>query len=153
MTSHCRKRLGFTLLEMAVVLVVMGVLLGLALTRGAPRGLAVRPRDAAQQIADALRDARGRAIASGRLVEFRLDLAHHAFRVADDAPHALPPQMALNLTTISRAADALHDAGAIRFSPDGSASGGRIVIADAAHHRAEVAVAWLDGLVTVRDVP
>src|SRR5580658_4343695 len=54
---------GFTLIELAVVLAIMGLMLALVVTRGPMRGPALQTRAAAAQIAQGLRAARARAIA------------------------------------------------------------------------------------------
>jgi general secretion pathway protein H len=125
---------GFTLLEMLVVLAVLALALALVAGGGAPRP-AVQARAAADRVAAALRTARGQAILQDRQVTVALDAPGHALRVGRDAPLRLPPT--LDLTGPPT----------IRFAPDGSSSGGRIVLAGGGRQIA-VTVDWLTGRVS-----
>lgn len=124
---------GFTLLEMLVVLAVLALAIALVAGAGGPRPEAVA-RAAADHVAAALRTARGRAILEDRTVTVALDAAGHALRVGDDAPLRLPPALALSGPAV------------IRFAPDGSSSGGRIVLTGGTRQMA-VSVDWLTGRV------
>jgi len=104
MTSPNRNA-GFTLLEMLVVVAVMGVALLLLTGYGQPHSRAIETEAAARQVAEAMRDARGLAITQGQPVALTL-------------PH-LPAWLPVSVQAPK---------GGIVFSPDGSASGGRVVL-------------------------
>lgn len=93
---------------------------------------------AASRVVGTLRLARAHAIAEDRPVLVRLDGARHALLV-DGAAEALPAGLAVALVA---------PGGAIRFAPDGSASGGSIRLAASAEARL-VGVDWLTGRVTI----
>lgn len=145
-----RGAAGFTLIEMIVVLGVLGLMLGLVLTRGGPlhsRGLS--ERTAINALAGGLREARARAIATNRPVEFALDTDHKLFQIGTAAPTALPPDFGLKL--ITAIAERRSDTqGAIRFEPDGSSTGGGIELISGRRH-VKIGVDWLSGRVTVAD--
>src|ERR1700722_5109848 len=86
---------GFTLIELAVVLAIMGLMLALVVTRGPMRGPALQTHAAAAQIVQGLRAARARAIAQNRPVIFGLDVADHSFHIDDAAPQKLPDMLQL----------------------------------------------------------
>jgi general secretion pathway protein H len=132
---------GFSLIELLVVLAVMGFVL--ALVVGYLEGTAA-------ELASGLRLARSQAIADNRPVAFALDLAGHRYRVGGDPPRLLPARLALGLLTVN-GERRNATSGDIRFNPDGSSSGGRIVLA-AGTRRVAVGVDWLTGRVTVADV-
>ncbi|HEY4174844.1 MAG TPA: GspH/FimT family pseudopilin, partial [Rhodopila sp.] len=67
------RQSGFTLIEMVVVLVVLGLALGLVIARGPMHSATLDARTAARQLAQALRLARSRAIMSDRPVLVRVD--------------------------------------------------------------------------------
>lgn len=140
---------GFTLIEMIVVLVVAGLVLGLVLARGPMRSRTLEARAAARDIAQALRGARARAIAANRPVEFTLDLRRHSFCVDTGASNGLPAWLGLSAAAVSGEKLGNGIAG-IRFAPDGSASGGRIELADG-KLRLSIGVDWLTGRVSVVD--
>lgn len=62
---------GFTLLELLVVLVIMGMIAGLIAWRGTDRARAIQLPQAAQTLAAGLRLARVQAIAQDRNVTYR----------------------------------------------------------------------------------
>src|SRR5271168_5954 len=95
------RRDGFTLIELAVVLAIMGLMLGLALTRGPLRSPALQTRAAADEVAQGLRSARARAIALNRPVTFSLDVVAHSFRVGDSASQPLPAMLQLAALSIA----------------------------------------------------
>lgn len=129
---------GFTLLEMLVVLVVLGLAAGLVLGRGPARSARLDLRAQSQQIAQSLRSARGQAIASNRRVTFVLDGAGR-FAVDGGTVRTIPAPMQASLQPA-----------AIVFAPDGSTSGGRITLVEGPS-RMIVGVDWLTGRVSVSD--
>jgi general secretion pathway protein H len=143
---------GFTLLEMLIVLVVMGLALGLVLAHGPMRSRTLDTRAAAAGVARMLREARGEAIAENRPVQVVVDLPHHALRIGAGRLRPLPPQ--LGISVVATAAETLgRTLAAIRFDPDCSATGGHIELIDPGGLRIQVGVDWLTGRVTVVDVP
>jgi general secretion pathway protein H len=139
---------GFTLIELAVVLAIMGLMLTLVLTHGPMRSATLQTRAAASQVVQGLRSARARAIALNRPVTFSLDLADHTFRIDDATPHTLPAALQLAVLTVAGKASRQRDSGDISFAPDGSSSGGRIELAGNGA-RVLVGVDWLTGRVSV----
>ncbi len=127
---------GFTLLEMIVVIAIMALTLTLLTGFRQPRSHWLETKAAAQQVAEAMRDARGRAIAEGHPVGLTL------------------PQVPVWLTVVTQA-----PAGGIVFAPDGSSSGGRVVLGGPGQQTGqqtgqelEVSADWLTGRVQI-DAP
>ncbi len=144
---------------MVVVLAVLGLALTVVLSRGPLRSRTLEARLAASQIAEQLRLARTQAIATDRVVTFTLDLPARAWHVGAAAPHHVADGLALSMLSVGQVAGLAPPAlaparrlGAISFAPDGSASGGRIELADGSR-RMQVAVDWLTGRVSVADAP
>ena len=123
---------GFTLIEMIVVLVILGLMAGLVLARGPLHSQRLDIDVAARGLAGTLRVARGQAIAEHHPVV--VAVAANAYRL-DRAPlHTVPTDVALS-------GDAT-----IRFAPDGSSSGGHVAVQGGAR-RIEIGVDWLTGRV------
>jgi general secretion pathway protein H len=119
---------GFTLLEMMVVIAVMGLILLLIAGFGPPRSHWLQLQAAAQQVAQAMRDARGEAIAQGHPTALALP--------------PLPPWVTVSIQAPS---------GGIIFTPDGSASGGHVLL-DGAGREVAITADWLTGRVQI-DAP
>jgi len=121
---------GFTLLEMIVVLAILGLMLGIVVARGPMHSTRLDTEAAARELAGALRMARGRAIARDQAVSVRF--AADRYQIEGMAAHAVPTDVSLTGNSV------------IRFAPDGSSSGGTIVV-QASNIRMVVAVNWLTG--------
>lgn len=130
---------GFTLIEILVVLVILGLAVGLVLGRGPLHSAGLDTRAEANGIAGALRAARSRAIAGDRPVTVAIDAARRLLLAGGAAPRKLPGGIAV----------AAPRAG-ITFAPDGSSSGGQIDLASGPFHM-QVAVDWLTGRISVAD--
>ena len=114
-----RAQKGFTLVELLVVLLILGVLLALAppvFNRALP-GLELRA--AAREVAATLREARGRAIRANREAAVAFDLAEGVYRLEGKAGiHSF--KRTCELTLVVGASERLgDDGGRIRFFPDG----------------------------------
>lgn len=142
---------GFTLLEMIIVLVVLGLVVGIAVSRGPQRSRALDVRAAVGQVVQTLRLARGAAIAANAPVTVVVNGGQRTLSVAGGRPLQLPPGFGLTAATGLDGIPGPKLTG-IRFSPNGSSSGGRIVLADGAR-RVVVGVDWLTGRVSVADAP
>jgi len=133
------------------VLVILRLVAGLVLARGAPRSAALEMRAATAAVAQTMRIARSRAIASNRPVVVALDPGAATLQVSGLAPRRMPAGIAM--AVIATAVIATADAPAvIAFLPDGSSTGGRVELAGNGR-RSAVGVDWLTGRVSVADVP
>ena len=147
MTS--RNSPGFTLIEMIVVLVVLGLMLALVVGRGPMRSPTLEARGAAREIAQEMRRARAMAIAANRPVDFLFDIEGHRFNVDKGPIKAIPAWLAVSAMTASGGRFDRRVA-AIRFAPDGSSSGGRIELGRG-EMRFRIGVDWLTGRVSLGD--
>jgi len=145
-----RSAKGFTLLEMLVVLVILGLVAGLVVARGPGRSRGMEVRAVVAAVAEALRGARGQAIAGNRPVLVAVNGARHRVTVQGGPSIAVP--LDLDLAAAGPAGDPGPQLAGIRFAPDGSSSGGRIVLADG-KRQVRIGVDWLTGRVSVADGP
>jgi general secretion pathway protein H len=138
---------GYTLLELLVAFAVMGLVLAsvpmiVATARPGPTA-----RVAAEELAAALRLARGEAIRRYAPATVLLDVERRVYRGADGGEQALAEDLDLKFVT-ARSELAGDTAGQIRFFPDGSATGGKITISEGGQSYI-VNVDWLTGAVDV----
>ncbi len=141
---------GFTLLEVLIVLVIVGLATALIAFRGPSHSAALDLRATAQSVAETLRLARSRAIAENRAVGVTFDLAAHTMRLDGAPPERLPLSIQVAVTATTE--NATSHLAVIRFAPDGSASGGQVQLADSGR-RATVGINWLLGRVTLANGP
>jgi general secretion pathway protein H len=146
---HQSPAAGFTLIELLVVLAILGMTLALFTAYRSPWSRTLSVDGAASQLAADLRLARSQAIAGNRPVLVSIDMPGHQYRVgAGDVRH-IPGELRMELLTIAneRQSERIAD---IRFNPDGSSTGGRIVLVDD-HRHIDVGVDWLTGRVSIAD--
>ncbi|MBS3963123.1 MAG: GspH/FimT family pseudopilin [Methylomonas sp.] len=141
---------GFTLLELLIVLAisVLGfAAISISLSSGQH---GTQLQIAAQDIASALRYARGQALLSNSAVGVTIDLADNHYRI-DHHPKifALAPEIAVSLVVAEEELVAGQQA-SIRFFADGSSTGGRITLEWGKQLR-RIDVNWITGRVTISD--
>ena len=141
------KSSGFTLLELLVVLAIMGLIAALVVGGRPGTSDTTDAKIGAELIASELRQARSRAVATGRPVGFVLDTATRRFGIDGLHPQALPAGLRLALLT-GRSDVLADDVGRIRFFPDGSSTGGRIAV-ESRSRKLVVGVDWLSGRVAI----
>jgi general secretion pathway protein H len=147
---RCRRQAGFTLIEMLVVVAIMGFALSMVVTRGPVRSQALEMKAAVSEVAQGLRLARSRAIATNTPVQFAVDVPLRSFRIDRGTPTILPRSLSIAMTAVSEETLGARLA-AIRFNGDGSATGGRIELTDG-QRLSQIGVDWLSGRVSVLQV-
>jgi len=138
MTHRRRGERGFTLVEMTVVLLLFAVVLAIVYPnlpglfgRGAPR-------DTVRRLTEALTQARAEAIAARRSIRFSLGRDGRSWRIGEGKGETAAG------AALTLAGAPLAGGPAIVFFPDGSSTGGRITVGDAATGRV-IGVGWLTG--------
>jgi general secretion pathway protein H len=143
-----KRQAGFTLLEMLVVLVVLGLMVGLIVARSSKVGLRLGPRAATGQVVQMLRLARSQAISDNRGTTFVVDVASGSFAIDGGRRMMLPAGIAIDAVTQTGLAKG--NTAIIQFDPDGGSSGGHIDLASASRH-VRIGIDWLTGRVSVLD--
>lgn len=141
---------GFSLIELLVVLVLIALVFAVV-PFTTPRALEQAELEgAARSLALTLREARGRAVSTQREVAVVIDLSRRQYGIENSGSSAgLPGTAAVAFVT---AREELQGAGvaAVRFYPDGGASGGRVTLT-ALQRSYAVDIDWLTGRVRVFD--
>ena len=108
-------------------------------------------KSAARRTAATLRLARESAIRRGEETQVLVDLEGHRLTFAGYRALSLPDRLSLQLDAASsELIDEQH--GLIRFFPDGSSSGGRLVVSHDGHGY-QIGVAWLTGRIELDSWP
>lgn len=129
-----RREHGFTLIELIVVLVVLGLALSLVLAEGPARSPTVAFDSTVRQVAGALRLARSRAIADDRMVTVLF--APDSVRLDRETAIAVAPDITLSGSRL------------IAFTPDGGSSGGEVTLRMGGRQMV-IGVDWLTGRVAL----
>lgn len=142
---------GFTLLEMLVVMLLLGLALAVTppLFSGAVPGM--RLKGAARDLVAGMRQARSLAIFTNTPTPLRLEPAAGRFSVPGQSQtHQLPGDIAVQvLPAVDGEPAAVRE---VWFYPDGGASGEHIVLTrDALGYRIELD--WLTGRAVIRELP
>jgi general secretion pathway protein H len=149
-TSSTGSSRGFTLLELVVVLVVAAGAAALVLPEFSRMTTLLGLRTNAREVAAALRAARSEAMAQHREVALVVNVEERRYGVAGAKVHRrLRPDVELKLLS-AQTEIASAEAGAVRFFPDGSSTGGRVTLA-ALGQRYVVDVNWLTGRVSLHE--
>ena len=144
------SRNGFTLIELLVVLAIMAALLMIA----TPPIMSILPQmkaaSGAREVAAAFREARSRAILANSEAVFSLDVKRKFYMVTGDkGSRPLPPDVGLSLYTAQQEL-VEETVGSIRFFPDGSSTGGRVVLSNPKHSY-NITVNWVTGDVEIAE--
>jgi general secretion pathway protein H len=133
---------GFTLLEMLVVLGLLALALAVVAPSLGRARLGVMVRSTAYELAANLRATRAAARSTSAEHALTIDLAQRLYWAEGVvAPRPLPRGVAVDVT-VPESERITAAAGRIRFFPDGSASGARLVLHDS-RSTASIAVDWL----------
>lgn len=139
------RRRGFTLVELLVVLAIAV----LAMTTVPPLFSAAMPgvelKAAARRTLSSLRLARELAIRQGKNVVLIVDVEERRLELPQHRTLRLPSRLDLKLEAADREMLDEHRGG-IRFFPDGTSTGGRVLLA-AGDSGYQVGVNWLTGRV------
>lgn len=141
-----RRSLGFTLLELMLVLAIAALVLGIALPLMSSALPGVQLNGSARELAATLRYARSRAMATDTEVVVHLDLDQREVGLTGSTKTIHIPQ-GLEITLDTAQSELTGDrSGAIRFYPQGSSTGGRITLLQG-ERQLRVDVDWLTGRV------
>ena len=147
--TRCRARAGFTLVELLIVvtlLVTLTAVLAPVLMPSPTRAL----RESAGEVATTLRETRRQARVRQARRRFVIDTESRQFGIEGSQRwQVLPEDMGVQLTT-GRSLLTGQTRGGIDYFPDGSSTGGRVVLS-LAEHALRVDVEWLTGRVRIKE--
>lgn len=139
---------GFTLLELTVMIGILALAVAIVAPSLNRTRLGLTVRGTAYELAADLRAARAAAQAANTEHAVTLDLARRRYWAEGVVgPRTLPASVAVELA-VPESERLGASGGRVRFFPDGSASGARVVLNDG-RSAASVLVDWLDGDVRI----
>ena len=139
-----RTERGFTLVELLVVFAMVALLAGLVPIAFERLRESAQYRDTVRGMLSDIRTARYRALAEGREVRFKVDLAQRGYGVEGRPVHKVPEPLRLRATVADIELTADNRAG-ILFLPSGGATGGTIDILRPSGAGVRLTVDWLSG--------
>ena len=148
-SRRCCFAQGFTLLELLVVIVLLSLMVVIV-----PPSLS-RPANAelkmvTQNMVSALRYTRSLAIAKKQAATFDLDVNERLYRYPGRS-NSQPFDESLRVKYTAARSEFLNDTtGSIRFYPDGSSTGGEIIISQDQRQQ-KISISWITGKVSVHD--
>lgn len=143
-----QRQRGVSLIELIVVIVLIAAGTALAASVMGVGLPGQQLRNASRELAAQLRYTRAQAIVTGRSQTFSVDARTREWQAPNRRHGQLPSEISLTATG-ARIEQTRPDIVAIRFFPEGAATGGRIVLS---RERAawQIDVEWLTGEVTVK---
>ncbi len=145
-----RRDDGFTLIEILVVVAIMGAVIGIFVSHGPIHSRGLQTRAAAGLLAQTFREARAQAIERSEDVLVAIDPVQRSFAMDQGPVHRLAA--GTDVVVLPPALKAKGDVRVIRFSADGSASGGGVILGSGSR-RVRIDVEWLTGRVQVANAP
>lgn len=139
-----RVERGFTLVELLVVFAMVALLAALVPLAFERLRESAQYRDTVRSMLSDIRQARYRALAEGREVRFKVDLAARNYAVEGRPARIVPEPLRLRATVAEIELTAGRGAG-ILFLPSGGATGGTIEIVRPSGAGVRLTVDWLSG--------
>ncbi len=139
---------GFTLLELMVVIVIIGIVLALSPPLFSSGVTSAEQRSVARAVAQTLRFARSEAIANRTDVGVEFNLETRTYQLPGGKKRGKwPATMQLDLTTTAaETVDAKH--AYVRFYSDGGSTGGRVTL-KVKEREYRIDIGWLNGRVAI----
>lgn len=137
------KSLGFTLVELMVVMVIVALVMGLVATSMSRSVSGAEARAASRNLVASLRYTRARAIIDKSEQVFRVDTENRSYQAPGREKVELPEGVDVTITT-ARSEITSEAVAGIRFFPDGGSTGGHIELT-VNDREYRVNIAWLTG--------
>ncbi|NOQ64658.1 MAG: prepilin-type N-terminal cleavage/methylation domain-containing protein [Methyloprofundus sp.] len=147
-SKQYRRQYGFTLIELLIVIVVIAMTAAVVAPNIGSGNKTASLNAAAREIASGLRYTRGHALSYSKETTLLFNLEDNTYRITDKKKtYKIAKDIEVSLEIAeSQQVDEAH--GGIRFFPDGSSTGGRIIL-EIAENKHQLDVNWLTGHVDI----
>ncbi|MDD0811431.1 GspH/FimT family pseudopilin [Curvibacter sp. RS43] len=146
-----RAQRGFTLIELLVVFSIAALLVGVVPFAFSRMQESAQYRDVLRNMMSDLRLARQQARVQGREVRFRLDLTGRRFGIDGQSTRDIPEPLQVRATVAGIEMSA-NQVAAIRFMPEGGATGGSVDVFRPSGQGTRVRVDWLSGQISTESI-
>jgi general secretion pathway protein H len=146
MTRNMHSQSGYTLVEMLVVLVLLGMATAISLPYATSSGQAQKLDATASQLAALFRQAQTLAYVTNKVVKVSFERDSRKWLVNDGAPQ-LQLDQSLTITALTVEGQVSEKLISYQFFPVGGSSGGRVVL-EANKNKVTVDLNWLTGAIT-----
>ena len=141
---------GFTLLELLVVMVIIGLMVTLVPPLFSSAVPGARLKGAARDLTAGLRYARSQAITHNTEMVVRLNLDPPKYTIGSEQPRALPEDIRMTVTSAATENTLPVTHHVLQFYPDGSSNGSRITLSGN-HLAYHLDVDWLTGRIGITE--
>ena len=144
------KTRGFTLIELLLVIVIIVLSVSVVVSNIGSGNQTALLNGAAREISSGLRFARGHALTHSKETSLQINLQENSYQVTDRSKiYKLSKDIEITLK-IAQSQITNENQGGIRFFPDGSSSGGRIIL-EIEENKRQLDVNWLTGQVEINE--
>ena len=147
-----RGQRGFTLVELLVVFAIMALLVGLVPVAFERLRESAEYRNTLRTMLSDMRGARYRAVSEGVETRFKVNLGQRIYGVDGQPMHTFSGPLQVRLIVAGNEMVGGQE-GAIRFLPDGGATGGSVDVVRGSGAGVRLRVDWLSGRVTQEPLP
>ena len=142
-----RGAAGFTLIEMLVVLTIVALALAIVVP-AVSKSMVATVYDVARDVQISLRQARANAVSQQQATVFWVDAEQHQYLTHKNKTKSFPEDISMRIKVATREVQGRK--ASVRFFPDGSSTGGRLMVSDA-NVTVQVEIDWLTGRISVTD--
>ncbi len=148
--SEWSHRRGFTLIELLLVMVIMIIAVSVVASNIGSGQQTANLNTAVRDLTSGLRYTRGHALSYGKQSQLTINLKDNSYSISGKKKRFyLAEEIAITLS-IAQSDIQDEDQGSLNFFPDGSSTGGRIILESGEQSR-RIDINWLTGQIQINE--